>query len=183
MVRPRVGFGVAALAVLAALWAAPASASCVSPAKPPGLPTATVARVSDGDTVRLRFPDGHEERVRLIGIDTPEVHESAKLERDAQRSGRDRATIQALGREAAAFTRQLVEGKPVEVESDVEKRDRYGRLLAYLWLPGGRMVNVELVRDGYAQVLTVPPNVRYERLFRECQREAREAGRGLWGRR
>ena len=185
MVRPRFGFGfgIVALVMLAALWAAPASASCVSPVKPPGLPTATVARVSDGDTVRLRVRDGHEERVRLIGIDTPETHESAKLERDVQRSGQDRATIQALGREAAAATRRLLPmGTRVEVEQDVRPRDRYGRLLAYLWLTDGRMANVEIMREGYAQVLTVPPNVRYERLLRECQREAREKGRGLWAR-
>jgi micrococcal nuclease len=64
----------------------------------------------------------------------------------------------------------------------VVKRDRFGRMLAYVWLPDWRMLNVEIMREAYAQTLTVPPNVRYERLLRECQREAREAGRGLWGR-
>jgi len=71
----------------------------------------------------------------------------------------------------------------VEVEQDVQARDRYGRLLAYLWLSDRTMVNLTIMRDGYAQVLTVPPNVRYESLFVACQREARSAGRGLWGRR
>jgi micrococcal nuclease len=75
---------------------------------------ATVERVSDGDTVILRFSDGRRERTRLIVIDTPESHPSAKLQRDAIRSGQDQATIQALGREATAFTRRLVEGKTVE---------------------------------------------------------------------
>ena len=99
--------------------------------------------------MRLRFPDGHEERTRLIGIDTPETHPSPKLERDVQRSGQDRATIQALGREATAFTEKLLpRGTRVEVEPDVRSRDRNGRLLAYLWLADGRMVNVELVAGG-----------------------------------
>jgi micrococcal nuclease len=71
-------------------------------------------------------------------------------------------------------------GTRVEVEQDVQARDRYRRLLAYVWFPDGRMLNVEIMREGYAQVLTVPPNVRYARLLRVCQREAREASRGRW---
>jgi micrococcal nuclease len=154
-----------ALLALTTGWALPAE-SCSAPHKPAGLPSATVVRVSDGDTVRLRFPDGHEVRTRLIGIDTPETHGGAKLERDTQRSGQDKATIQALGREATAATRRLLPtGTRVETESDVVKRDRYGRKLAYVWLPDGRMLNVEIMREGYAQTLTVPPNVRYERLL------------------
>jgi micrococcal nuclease len=156
--------------------------TCVPPAKPGPFPTATVERVSDGDTVILRFPDGRRERTRLIGIDTPESHASAKLERDAARSGQDQATIQALGREATAFTRRLVEGKVVEVETDVERRDRYG-LLAYLWLPEGlswQLVNARILEAGYAQLLTVPPNVRYAGRLRCPYEQAREGGRGLW---
>jgi micrococcal nuclease len=77
--------------------------------------------------------------------------------------------------------RQLVGGQRVRLEMDVGARDRYGRLLAYVWV-GDVMVNAELVRRGYAQVMTVPPNVRYQRLFLDLQRGAREAGRGLWRR-
>jgi micrococcal nuclease len=93
----------------------------------------------------------------------------------------DRATILALGREAAAFAKQLLEGRRVDVEQDVEKRDRYGRLLAYLWLADGSMANVTIVREGYAQPFTKSPNVRYAAVFRQCGQEARERGRGLWG--
>jgi len=75
--------------------------------------------------------------------------------------------------------RGLVIGRRVRLELDVQPRDRYGRLLAYVWV-GDTMVNAELVRLGYAQVMTVPPNVRYQDLFLKLQREARDAGRGLW---
>jgi micrococcal nuclease len=75
--------------------------------------------------------------------------------------------------------RELVAGKHVRLEMDARARDRYGRLLAYVWVDGV-MVNAELVRRGYAQVMTVPPNVRYQRLFLALQREARQSGRGLW---
>ena len=75
--------------------------------------------------------------------------------------------------------RRLVAGRRVRLETDVQARDRYGRLLAYVWV-GDVMVNAELVRQGYAQVMTVPPNVRHQELFVKLQREAREAGRGLW---
>jgi micrococcal nuclease len=163
--------------------AAEATKTCVPPEKPGRFPTATVERVSDGDTVILRFADGRRERTRLIGIDTPESHPSEKLQRDAMRSGQDQATIQALGRQATAFTRTLVEGKLVEVETDVERRDRYGRLLAYLWLPDGpswHLVNARILEAGYGQLLTVPPNVRYAGRLRCPYEQAREGGRGLW---
>jgi micrococcal nuclease len=74
-----------------------------------------------------------------------------------------------------------VGGRQIRLELDVQVRDRYGRLLAYVWA-GEVMVNAELVRRGYAQVMTIPPNVRYQELFLKLQREARQAGRGLWRR-
>jgi micrococcal nuclease len=74
-----------------------------------------------------------------------------------------------------------VAGRAVRLELDVQSRDRYGRLLAYVWV-GDRMVNAELVRGGYAQVMTIPPNVRYQAMFLALQRDARDAGRGLWRR-
>jgi micrococcal nuclease len=135
-----------------------------------------VQRVVDGDTLVLE----NGERVRLIGIDTPEMHESNKLSRDAQRSDQDKATIQKLGRKAYEFTRGLVEGKRVSLEFDAERYDKYGRLLAYAYLKDGTFVNAEIVKQGYASLMTIPPNVKYADLFRDLYREAREARRGLW---
>jgi hypothetical protein len=90
-----------------------------------------------------------------------------------------RATFYASGREATEVNRQLVDGQRVRLELDAQVRDQYGRLLAYVWV-GNVMVNAELVRRGYAQVMTIPPNVKHAELFVRLQREAREAGRGLW---
>ena len=127
----------------------------------------TVVRVVDGDTIHVKVGD-YVEKVRYIGMNTPEIHHPTKGE-------------QPGGREAAEMNRRLVGGKRVRLELDVRSRDRYGRLLAYVWV-GELMVNAELVRLGYAQVMTVPPNVRHQELFVKLQREAREAGRGLWRR-
>jgi len=135
-----------------------------------------VKRAVDGDTLVLE--DG--ERVRLIGIDTPEMHESNKLYRDASRSRQDATTIQKLGRLSYEFTKQLVEGKRVSLEFDVERHDRYGRLLAYVYLKDGTFVNARIVQEGYASLLTYPPNVKYSDLFAKLYREARENRRGLW---
>jgi len=128
--------------------------------------TATVVKVVDGDTIHVRL-GGRTEKVRYIGMDTPETHHPTKHE-------------QPGGREATAINCRLVEGKTVRLELDVQERDRYGRLLAYVYV-GDVMVNAELVRLGYAQVMTIPPNVAHQSRFVKLQREAREAGRGLWG--
>jgi len=135
-----------------------------------------VKRVVDGDTIQLQSG----ERVRLIGIDTPEMHESNKLYRDSQSSGEDIKTIIALGKRSYAFTRNLVEGKRVSLEFDVEKYDRYGRLLAYVYLKDGTFVNAKIVEEGYASLMTIPPNVKYADLFLKLYRDARENKRGLW---
>ncbi len=124
-------------------------------------------RVVDGDTIHVRI-GARVEKVRYIGVNTPEVHHPTKGEEPG-------------GREAAEVNRRLVEGQAVRLELDVQERDRYGRLLAYVWI-GDLMINAELVRLGYAQVMTIPPNVRYQEVFLKLQREAREAGRGLWRR-
>lgn len=126
---------------------------------------AIVQRVVDGDTVVLRTG----ERVRYIGVDTPELHHPQK-------------PVEAYAREAKEFNRRLVEKKPVRLEFDVERHDKYGRLLAYVYLKDGTFVNAELIRQGYAQILTIPPNVKYADLFLKYQREARQGQRGLWGR-
>ena len=135
-----------------------------------------VVRAVDGDTLKL----ANNERVRLIGIDTPEMHESEKLYRDSRKSGQDVKTIQALGKRSYAFTRSLVEGKTVRLEFDVEKRDKYKRLLAYVYLPDGTFVNAEIVKQGYASLMTYPPNVKHADEFRALYQQAREQRLGLW---
>jgi micrococcal nuclease len=143
-----------------------------STAEPTATPSATagrtpaqVVRVVDGDTIVVVM-DGLEYRVRYIGINTPETVDPRK-------------PVECYGREASQRNRELVEGKTVEVEKDVSETDQYGRLLRYVWL-NGDMVNAILVREGYALASTYPPDVKYDELFLDLQREAREAGRGLW---
>ncbi|MCX5703200.1 MAG: thermonuclease family protein [Candidatus Omnitrophica bacterium] len=126
-----------------------------------------VKRAVDGDTLVLESG----ERVRLIGIDTPEMHESDKLYRDSQRTRQDIRTIQKLGRRAYEFTKSLVEGKRVSLEFDLEKRDKYGRLLSYVYLKDGTFVNAKIVEEGYASLMTFPPNVKYADLFLRLSQE------------
>ena len=136
-----------------------------------------VKRVIDGDTLELESG----ERVRLIGIDTPEVHESNKLHRDSQRTGQDMSTIQKLGMRSWEFTEKLVEGKRVSLEFDAEKYDKYNRLLAYVYLKKeGTFVNAQIIKEGYASTMTFPPNVKYADLFVKLYQEARNNKRGLW---
>jgi len=136
-----------------------------------------VKRVVDGDTLLLE----NNQRVRLIGIDTPEIHESSKLTRDSKRSGQDAVTIKQMGQRAYKFTQGLVEGKRVKLEFDVERFDRYKRILAYVYLADGTFVNAKIVEEGYASLLTYAPNVRYADLFLKLYQQARDNRRGLWG--
>jgi len=100
---------------------------------------------------------------------------------DAQRSQQDTTAIQRLGRRSYEFTKKLVEGKRISLEFDLEKYDKYKRLLAYVYLKeNGVFVNAEIVKAGYASLLTIPPNVKYADLFLKLYREARENRRGLW---
>jgi micrococcal nuclease len=171
------------LVLVALLLALPpafvSAADCTMPSKPPGLAHASVVRVVDGDTIVVHLGDGRSTRVRLIGIDTPELHPSDKLKRDAQRSGQDAAAIQALGARAKDFTRKHLDGRKVEIERDVTALDRYGRTLAYVWV-GDELYNLTVVREGYASLMTIPPNVRYAETLAACHRTARESRRGLW---
>ena len=126
---------------------------------------ARVTRVIDGDTIVVLI-GGTEYRVRYIGIDTPEtVHPTRP--------------VQPYGPEASEFNKKLVDGETVFLERDVSQTDEYGRLLRYVWL-GDELVNAVLVREGYAQVATYPPDVKYQHVFLELQREARDKKRGLW---
>jgi len=138
-------------------------ASDALPAAPAAADLRSVLRVVDGDTLVLEGG----EKVRLIGVNTPE-------------SVDPRRPVQWFGREAAAFAKSLLQGRRVRMEQDVEKRDRYGRTLGYLWREDGVFVNLRLVEEGYALAFRYPPNVKHAELFREAERRAREAGKGLW---
>lgn len=133
-------------------------------ALPPG-DAAAVERVVDGDTIVVTGG----ERVRLIGVDTPETKDPRKA-------------VQCFGKEASAHTEALLPpGTAVRLVYDVERRDRYRRTLAYVYREtDGLFVNADLVASGYAQILTIPPNVAHADDFRALQAEARDAGRGLW---
>jgi len=129
--------------------------------------TGRVVRVVDGDTVHVRI-SGRDEKVRYIGVDTPETH-------------KPNTPVQCFGRAASAFNARLVAGREVDLRTDAESRDRYGRLLAYVHRrPDGLFVNAELVRRGFATTLTIAPNVAHADEFSRLQRAARAAGRGLW---
>jgi micrococcal nuclease len=126
-----------------------------------------VVRVVDGDTVRVAV-GGRVERVRYIGIDTPE-------------SVKPDTPVQCYAERASAANAGLVRDRRVRLVTDAERRDRFGRLLAYVYVePGGTFVNAALVRDGFARTLTIPPNVAHADEFARLGRQARRAGRGLW---
>jgi micrococcal nuclease len=122
--------------------------------------------VIEGDTIEVRFKDRTID-VRLIGIDTPETVAPGE-------------PVECYGPAASHFTENSLEGKDVLLEFDVERTDRFGRTLAYVWTDDD-LFNETLVRRGFAQVSTFPPNVKYVDRFVTAQREARHADRGLWG--
>jgi len=121
-----------------------------------------VKRVIDGDTLLLT----NGERVRLIGVDTPETKHPQK-------------TVQHFGKEAYLFTKTMVEGKEVRLEFDWQRRDKYGRLLAYVYLTDGTFLNAEIIIQGYGFAYTRFP-FKYLEEFRKYEKEARENGKGLW---
>ncbi len=129
-----------------------------------------VTRVIDGDTIEIEGG----KKVRYIGIDTPETVHPSK-------------SVQCYGKEAAEKNKNFVEGKRVRLEKDISETDKYGRLLRYVYLPAGKtgvdeiFVNKVLVQEGYAFSSTYPPDLKYQDVFLTVEKEAREAGRGLWG--
>jgi micrococcal nuclease len=133
---------------------------------PPRSARAFVVRAVDGDTIEARI-DGSLEDVRYIGVDTPETVKPG-------------TPVQCFGPRASRFNHRLVEGQRVRLVFDDERRDAYGRLLAYVYL-GRRFVNAELARRGLARTLTIPPNDRFARRFKRLQTGAARVGRGLWG--
>ena len=136
------------------------------PTAGPASAVARVTRVVDGDTIEARI-GGREEDVRLIGIDTPETVKPG-------------TPVQCFGERASHFTKRRLTGKRVRLVFGVERRDVYGRLLAYVYL-GRRFYNPTLVRRGLARSLTIPPNDRFAARFQRLERDAARAGRGLWG--
>jgi micrococcal nuclease len=127
---------------------------------------AKVQRVSDGDTF-IATVKGRRERVRVIGVDTPESVDPNRPD-------------EPYGQEASDFAEHYLDGETVRLAGDAEPRDRFGRMLAYVWLEDGTFWNALLVAEGYAQQLTIPPNVTYADLFRRLAGEARQRDRGLW---
>jgi micrococcal nuclease len=128
--------------------------ACISPPE-----TAMVTQVVDGDTVVI----DNGQRVRYIGIDTPEVYPQPE----------------AGGMEAWQANRKLVEGKEVRLERDISETDKYGRLLRYIYV-NNTLVNAELVRLGLAEARAYPPDTKYQKLLEQMEREAKQAGRGVW---
>jgi micrococcal nuclease len=187
MTDRRVAAGLLAVAMGLAACLAPSPSPGERPASPgerpasPGEPgpalapegateTAQVVRVVDGDTLVIDRGKG-EERLRYIGIDAPE-------------SVRPETPVEFMGQEAAGANAALVKGRELVLERDVTDTDRFGRLLRYAWFQDGdawRLVNLELVAQGYAQAVSFPPDVRWQDLLRTAERGAREAGLGLWG--
>ena len=127
-----------------------------------------VLSITDGDTFRIADGSPKGQVIRLIGVDAPESRNSA------------RKKIAPYGKEASDYLVTIIGGKKVRLEYDVDRTDRYGRTLAYVYLDDGTFVNAELVKNGYAMVMTVPPNVKYAEDFLRLYRRARNRGRGLW---
>lgn len=132
----------------------------------PGAVWAQAVRAIDGDTIEVRL-DGRREDVRYIGVDTPETVKPG-------------APVQCFGPQASRFNHRAVDGRRVRLVFDAERRDRYGRLLAYVYR-GGRLLSAELLRRGLARRLTIPPNDRFAARFERLELAAARAGRGLWG--
>jgi micrococcal nuclease len=128
---------------------------------------AKVSRVIDGDTLEIRYGDNKKETIRLLLVDTPEtVHPNMP--------------VQSFGPEASQYAKDMLTDKKVQIELDVSDRDKYGRLLAYVWI-GDRMFNELLLEQGLARVAYIyPPNVKYVDQFRDVQKKAQQAGLGIW---
>jgi micrococcal nuclease len=140
-----------------------------------------VTKVVDGDTFETEI-DGKKEKVRMLGIDTPEKFESNKLDKDAERTGNDKKTIKKLGELSSEYAKKLLAGKKVRLEIDPigDEKDRYGRLLRYVYLEDGTFLNLKLVEDGYANAYTRFEISKKNEIV-NAEKRARENKRGLWG--
>lgn len=183
-------FIIAAVGVAAALLA--------NIARGPDHRDAFVVKVYDGDTFKIDSG----EKIRMIGIDTPEMHESDKLHADARKTGQDVNVIKAQGEAAYEFTNRWIAGQKVHLEFDKDKRDKYGRLLAYVYLPFPRpalsnspragyivklddkkwyFLNATIIQSGYAVPMTIKPNVKHQQEFEILYEQAQKSHLGLWG--
>jgi len=127
-----------------------------------------VTEFADGDTISIDM-NGQTERIRMIGVDTPETHDPRKA-------------VQCFGQAASDFTKKLITNQPIRLESDPlsTNRDRYDRLLRYVYVPDGKLVQEELIREGYGFAYVSFPFSKSEH-FKQLQNEARLHGKGLWG--
>ena len=140
----------------------------------------TVTRVIDGDVIQIIY-GGVEKRVRLIGIDAPESRIDRKALKDANMSNPDIDMIVEMGAKAKAYVNGLIKrGNFITIEFDEKEMDRYGRLLCYVYLSNGKMLNEEIVKAGYANVKAIPPNVEYKERFLNAFEYAKETKGGLW---
>jgi len=148
------------------------AAAIAAPAAPIAREPATVVRVIDGDTIVAQFADGRSDTVRYIGVDTPETVDP-------------RTGVECFGQAASAKNAELVAGRAIELEKDISERDKYDRLLRYVWVTGDdgnlRHANQELVQWGFAVASSYPPDVRYQDQFGGLQRAAQAQQLGLWG--
>jgi micrococcal nuclease len=128
-----------------------------------------VVEVVDGDTIKVQDEQSKVVKtVRLIGINTPETKDPRK-------------PVEYYGKEASAYAKDLLANRKVTLVKDVEDLDKYNRLLRYIYLGDGTFVNEQMVRQGYAQIMTIAPNVKYSELFLAAEKDARENKRGMWG--
>ena len=139
-----------------------------------------VTRIIDGDVIQVLY-GGVERRIRLIGIDAPESRIDRKALKDANMSEHDIETIVEMGAKAKAYVNGLIKrGDFITIEFDVKKMDRYGRLLCYVYLSNGKMLNEEIVKAGYANIEAIPPNVKHKDRFLNAFNYAEETKGGLW---
>ncbi len=129
-----------------------------------------VTKVVDGDTFWANNGMDKDVKIRLIGIDAPETRKTGRKE------------IGYYGEEAKAYLMNLLSGKSVRLVGDVDSLDRYGRTLAYVYLQDGKFVNAEMIKRGYAVVMTIPPNIKHVDLLQKLQVKARADKKGLWNR-
>ena len=127
-----------------------------------------IAKFVDGDTFWVKRSNGTEEKIRLIGVNTPEARNTGRTQ------------VQSYGKEASAYVKGYLTGKKVRLEYDVQRQDRYQRTLAYVYLEDGTFLNAHLVEKGYATAATYPPNVKYSKRFQELERKAIKGQKGLW---
>jgi micrococcal nuclease len=141
---------------------------------------AIVEKITDGDTFSVIF-NGRKEKIRLIGIDTPESRRNKRSQLQSDQEGINQETVVKMGKQAKEFISTLIKkGDRVKLEFDVQERDKYGRFLCYVYLSDGTMLNEIIIRGGYAYPLSIAPDVKYEKKFLDAFKFARENNKGLW---